>query len=185
MKKKLQILSMNRRSTRRVIGNLFLSAAVILIVMSSVSAFHTYLKFSQEQRTLAQVVGIAQIKNSWGATEPYPIVELSGPKNTSLQRSVFSNFSQYELNEFKPGSAIAVRYNPEKPLEVKVDSLASNIMTWIFTWITLLLGVTSLILFSIYSITIAFVSAYARNIRAAKINRRRESSLDLEKEPFV
>ena len=155
------------------------------MVMSAVSAFHTYLRFSQEQRSVAMVIGITKINNSWGTKESYPIVTLSGPNKSTLERPVFSNFHQSELDQFGTGSLIAVRYNPEKPLEVKVDSLASNVMTWLFTWVTVLLGISSLVLFAIHSIFLSFMRFSAKRIRVAKIKRLRESSLKLEEEPFI
>ncbi len=67
----------------------------------------------------------------------YPVVRFSDRdgRRRNVQMAEGSDPASYEV-----GDEVTVRYNPEKPLEARIDSFESNALKWILPAITGILG---------------------------------------------
>jgi hypothetical protein len=124
--------------TIKIIWTVIRTALSLALLSISVLAFiETYTATTKEKRAILPVAATVPVSDGHGLSKSYPVVELEGPNKTTRSLSVSGLFLGEEYAE---GSYILVRYNPEVPTSVRVDSLPSNAMRWAFPVGTGLLG---------------------------------------------
>ena len=77
----------------------------------------------------------------YGITKSYPVVVLETPNTPPRSLSVSGLFWD---EQYKAGDYILVRYNPEVPTRIRVDTWMSNGAIWMFPVVTGLLGIVVL-----------------------------------------
>ncbi len=127
----------------KLILGIFSGIAALMLLIAGISAFSAVSKMSQEESTSGRVVDVVMQREYVNQQDRvvreyyYPVVEFtaSDGRSRSLKMSEGSQSPSYET-----GDAVTVRYNPEHPLEARIDSAGSNAMLWILPGITGVLG---------------------------------------------
>ena len=115
--------------------------SVSLLGLSSVSFINTYTAFAKEKRAILTVASSLPVSNGYGLTKSYPVVVLEAPNTPPRSLSVSGLFWD---EQYKSGDYILVRYNPEVPTGIRVDTWMSNGSIWMFPIVTGLLGIVVL-----------------------------------------
>ncbi len=111
--------------------------SILLLGTSARFFINTYNTTSQEKRAILPVVDSIAVNNGYGQIKNYPIVILETPNQAPRSLSVSG---LYWNEQYAKGDYILVRYNPERPTGIRVDTLTSNVMTWAFPVAAGLLG---------------------------------------------
>lgn len=109
-----------------------------LLGLSVFSFINTYSSVTKEKRAILVVASTIPVSNGYGLTKSYPIVTLEGPNTVTRSTSVSGLFWGEQYN---PGDYILVRYNPAIPNSIRVDTLTSNALIWMFPVVTGVLGI--------------------------------------------
>jgi hypothetical protein len=135
-----------------VIVAVFLIVALITLAIAVISAVSTSRAVAREQGAPGKVVDLT-LRTSQGSYDSqgtyqapqdyyYPVVEFSLPDGTrkTVQLSEGSWPPAYEK-----GEEVTIRYDPEKPINARIQSTSSTILMWLVPGITGFLGVAFLI----------------------------------------
>jgi Ca2+/Na+ antiporter len=135
-----------------VIVAVFLIVAGITLTIAIISGISTGRAMAREQSAPGQVVDLTLRtsqggRNSQGTYQApqdyyYPVVEFSLPDGTpkTVQLSEGSWPPAYEK-----GEQVTILYDPEKPLNARIQSTSSSILMWLLPGITGVVGVSFLI----------------------------------------
>ena len=115
--------------------------SVSLLGLSTVSFINTYTAFTKEKRVILPIVSSLPVSNGYGTTKSYPVVVLEAPNTPPRSLSVSGLFWD---EQYKAGDNILVRYNPDVPTGIRVDTWMSNGSIWMFPVVTGLLGIVVL-----------------------------------------
>lgn len=115
--------------------------SVSLLALSSVSFINTYTAFAKEKRAILTVDSSLPVNNGYGITKSYPVVTLQVPNTPPRSLSVSGLFWD---EQYKAGDYILVRYNPDVPTGIRVDTWMSNGAIWMFPVVTGLVGIVVL-----------------------------------------
>lgn len=118
-----------------------MTLSVSLLGLSTVSFINTYTAFTKEKRAILTVDSSLPVSNGYGLTKSYPVVILQAPNTPPRSLSVSGLFWD---EQYKAGDYILVRYNPDVPTGIRVDTWISNGVIWIFPVVTGLLGIVVL-----------------------------------------
>ena len=131
---------------------IFLLVAVITLAIAVISGVSTARAVAKEQRASGQVVELT-LRTSRGGYDSqgtyqapqdyyYPIVEFSLSDGTRkiVQLAEGSWPPAYEI-----GEKVTILYDPEKPINARIQSSSSNILRWLVPGITGTLGVAFLL----------------------------------------
>jgi hypothetical protein len=101
--------------------------SILLLGTSARFFMNTYTAVTQEKRAILQVTDSIAVSNGHGQIKNYPIVilDIPNPRSTSVS-------GLYGNEQYTKGDYILVRYNPETPTKIRVDSWISNAMLWVF-----------------------------------------------------
>jgi hypothetical protein len=121
----------------------FGGVAVVMLLVAFFSAWSAISQLAREESapgTVVEVVARRQyIDQQDDITEEYyyPVVRFTAEdgRRREVQMTEGSNWLEYEA-----GDAVTVRYNPERPLDARIDSLGSTMLLWILPSITSILG---------------------------------------------
>jgi len=135
-----------------LIVGIFLLVAVITLTIAIVSGISAGRSVAKEQSAPGQVVEMTVRKSQGGYDSEgtyqapqdyyYPVVAFSLPDGTrkTVQLSEGSWPPAYEK-----GEQVTILYDPEKPINARIQSTSSNILKWLVPGITGFLGVAFLI----------------------------------------
>jgi hypothetical protein len=130
----------------KIIISVFLTVAVIMLVIATISTFGTVRKLSQEESAPGQVVDMV-VRQSYDSETQitneyyYPVVEFNFSDGTRkrVQLSEGSWPPQYEI-----GEPVTVLYDREHPLDARIKSSSSTMLMWILPGITGTIGIVFL-----------------------------------------
>ncbi len=131
------------RAEKLMLG-IFTVIAVLMLLVAGISSLSAVSKISQEARAPGHVVDMVKQREYVNEQDRvvqdyyYPVVEFTSAdgRQHSAQMTEGSSAPSYEV-----GDEVTVRYNPEHPLEARIESFGSNALMWILPGITGLLGV--------------------------------------------
>ena len=130
----------------KIIVSVFLLVALITLTIASIATVANVQRLAREQSAPGRVVDLV-VRASWDSERRtstdyyYPVVEfyLPGEVRQTVQLSEGSWPPAYQV-----GQAVTVLYNPEQPLDARIDSVSSTVLMWILPGITGVLGVAFL-----------------------------------------
>ncbi len=131
--------------------------SVLLLGTSARFFMTTYLTTSQEKRAILPVADSIAVNNGHGQIKNYPIIILETPNQAPRSLSVSG---LYWNEQYAKGDFILVRYNPENPTGIRVDTLTSNVMIWAFPVAAGLVGL----------LLIPSVKQFKKNLKPAKVD---------------
>lgn len=125
-----------------IIVSIFLLIAVIMLTIASIATVSNVRTLSREQSTPGRVVDLT-VRPSWDSERRtstdyyYPVVEfyLPGEVRQTVQLSEGSWPPAYQV-----GDSVTVLYDPEQPLDARIDSVSSTVLMWILPGITGVIG---------------------------------------------
>jgi hypothetical protein len=128
----------------KLILGIFMGVAALMLLIAAVSSFSAVSKMSREASASGRVVDMVKQREYVNEQDRvvqdyyYPIVEFTSGdgRRHSAQMTEGSSAPSYEV-----GEEVTVRYNPQHPLVVRIDSAGSTALMWILPGITGLLGV--------------------------------------------
>lgn len=129
--------------------------SILLLGTSARFFLNTYTTTSQEKRAILPVTDSIAVNEGNGQIKNYPIVILETPNQAPRSLSVSG---LYWNEQYAKGDYILVRYNPAQPTGIRVDTLTSNVMIWIFPVAAGLLGL----------LLIPTVKQFQQNLKASK-----------------
>jgi hypothetical protein len=131
---------------------IFLIVAVITLSIAVISGVSTARAVAKEQSASGQVVDLT-LRTSQGGYDSqgtyqapqdyyYPVVEFALPDGTrkTVQLSMGSWPPAYEI-----GEQVTILYDPDKPINARIQSTSSNILKWLVPGITGTVGVAFLV----------------------------------------
>ena len=133
----------NPSMERWVLGG-FTAIAVIMLLVTIVSIFSNIQKILKEESVPGMVVDVVKRRELVNAENDivrdfyYPVIEFvpSDGHKRSLQVNEGSDSPFYEK-----GDEITVLYDPEHPLDARINSAGSNALMWVLPSITGILGI--------------------------------------------
>ncbi len=132
---------------QKLILGIFSGVAVLMLLIAGISSFRAISKMSKEKSAPGRVVDMVMKREYVNEQDRvvneyyYPVVEFTAGDGRlrSVQMSEGSWPPSYEV-----GEEVTVRYNPEHPLEARIESSGSNVLMWILPGITGILGLAFL-----------------------------------------
>jgi hypothetical protein len=133
-----------------LISWIFGGVAVILLLIAGLSAFSALRTISAEVSAPGVVVKVVlrqqrvTTDNGKNVVEEtyYPVVRFSA--EDGRRREVQLTEGSYPAS-YEAGDEVTIRYNPEHPLEARIDSWGSTALKWILPAITGILGLSFLL----------------------------------------
>jgi hypothetical protein len=134
-------------NAEKIIIGVFAGVAVLMLLIAFLSSASAILKINREERAPGRVVEIVERREYVNEEDRivqdyyYPVVEYvsadGGPHTVHMTEG--SSVPQYEV-----GDQVTVLYNPERPLDARIESLGSFALMWIWPGITGILGLAFL-----------------------------------------
>ena len=130
-------------SAEKIILGVFSGVAVLMLLIASVSSASAIRKINREESAPGQVVEIIQRREYVNEQDRvvqdyyFPVIEYvseDGRQHT-VHMTEGSSAPQHEV-----GDEVTVLYNPERPLEARIQSFGSSALMWILPGITGILG---------------------------------------------
>ena len=130
-------------SAEKIILGVFSGVAVLMLLIASVSSASAIRKINREESAPGQVVEIIQRREYVNELDRvvqdyyFPVVEYvseDGRQHT-VHMTEGSSAPEHEV-----GDEVTVLYNPESPLEARIQSFGSSALMWILPGITGILG---------------------------------------------
>lgn len=131
----------------KIILGILTGVAVLMLLIASVSAASAILKIAREERAAGRVVEIIERREYVNEQDRvvqdyyYPVVEFASRDGRShtVHMTEGSSVPSHEV-----GDEVTVLYNPERPLEARIQSFGSYALMWILPGITGILGLAFL-----------------------------------------
>lgn len=122
---------------------IFSGIAVLMLLIAGIASANAIRQISHEQSAPGQVVSMTMRREYINEQDRvvqeyyYPVVQFtaSDGKTRTMQLSEGSDSPDYEQ-----GDPVTVRYNPDHPIEARIDSFWSSAGMWILPVITGILG---------------------------------------------
>jgi hypothetical protein len=134
-------------STEKLIFGIFSGVAVLMLLIALISSFNTILKMSREERAQGRVVEIVHRREYVNEQDRvvqdyyFPVVQFVS-QNGRRHTVHMTEGSSVPLHEV--GDEVTVLYNPERPLEARIQSFGSAALMWVLPGITGILGLAFL-----------------------------------------
>jgi hypothetical protein len=134
-------------NTEKIILGAFGGVAILLLLVAFVSAASSILKMTREESAPGRVVEIIERREYVNEQDRvvqdyyFPVVEFvstDGRRHT-VHMTEASSAPPHEV-----GDDVTVLYNPERPLEARIQSFGSSALIWILPGITGILGLAFL-----------------------------------------
>jgi hypothetical protein len=131
----------------KLILGVFTGVAVLMLLIATVSSASAILKMSREESATGRVVQIIERREYINEQDRiiedyyYPVVEFVSQDGRphAIQVTEGSSAPSHEV-----GDEVTVLYNPEHPLEARIQSFGSSALMWILPGITGILGLAFL-----------------------------------------
>ena len=132
----------------KIILPIFTGVAVLMLLIAALSSISNIRKINREESTPGRVTDV-RMERSYVNEEDrvveeyyYPVVEYvaSDGKRRELKMSEGSSSPAYEV-----GDEVVVLYEPDHPIEARIQSMSSSIGMWILPGITGIIGIGFLI----------------------------------------
>ncbi len=129
-----------------LILGIFLTVAVIMLVIAAISGVSAARKQAREESTSGQVVDMVLRSYRDAETQAineyyYPVVEFSLPD--ASRRTVQLSEGSWPA-AYAKGDAVTVLYDPQRPNDARIQSTSSTLLAWILPGITGLLAIAFL-----------------------------------------
>lgn len=130
-------------NAEKLILGIFSGVAVLMLLIAGISAFSAISKMNKEASAPGRVVDVVSQRQYANEQDRivrdyyYPVVEFTSAdgRHHSAQMAEGSQRPSYEV-----GDEVTVRYNPDHPLEARIQSPDSAALMWILPGITGVLG---------------------------------------------
>ena len=130
------------KAEKTILG-VFTGVAVLMLLIAFASSASAILKMNREERAPGRVVEIIQRREYVNEQDRvvqdyyFPVVEFVSADGRfhSVQMTEGSSTPSHEV-----GDEVTVRYNPERPLDARIQSFGSSSLMWILPGITGILG---------------------------------------------
>ena len=137
----------NSASAEKIILGVFTGVAILMLLIAFVSSASAILKMNREESASGRVVEIIERREYVNEQDRvvqdyyYPVVEFisSDGRFHSVQMTEGGSVPPHEV-----GDEVTVRYNPDRPLDARVNSVGSYALMWILPGITGILGLAFL-----------------------------------------
>jgi hypothetical protein len=121
----------------------FSGIAILMLLIAGISSANAIMQISHEKSTPGQVTNVVMRREYVNERDRivqeyyYPVVQFIAQDGRSriVQMSAGSDSPDYEK-----GDEVTIRYNPDHPLEARIDSFWSSATLWILPVITGILG---------------------------------------------
>lgn len=131
----------------RIVMGIFTGVALLMLAIAGIASFFNLQKLGQEASAPGRVVEVVSQRQYVNEQDRvyqdyyYPVVEFTAAdgRTRSVQMSEGSNPPSYET-----GEEVVVRYNPQKPIDARIQSASSDALMWILPGITGVLGLAFL-----------------------------------------
>jgi hypothetical protein len=131
----------------KIIMGVFTGIAALMLLIASVSAVNAILKIAREERATGRVIEIVERREYVNEQDRivqdyyYPVVEYVSADGRfhMVHMSEGSSTPSHEV-----GDEVTVLYNPEHPLEARIQSVGSYALMWLLPGITGILGLAFL-----------------------------------------
>lgn len=135
-------------AAEKLIVSIFSAVAALMLLIAAISSFSAVSKISKEESASGRVVDMVEktqyVNQQDRITDKYyyPVIEYTSfdGRSHSVQLREGSDRPSFEI-----GDEVTVKYDPEHPLDARVDSAGSSMLMWILPGITGTLGVCFLI----------------------------------------
>lgn len=143
-----QTAQINGPAVERIILWIFTGVAALMLIIAGFSSWSAISKIGREESAPGVVVEMVKQREYINEQDRivrdyyYPVVEFTARdgKRRTVQMTEGSQTPQYEI-----GEEVTVLYNPEKPLDARIQSFGSSALMWILPGITGILGLAFLI----------------------------------------
>ena len=134
-------------SGEKIILGVFTGVAVLMLLIAGLSSVSNILKISREEQAPGQVVEIVSRREYVNEEDrvleeyyfPVVIYVSSDGRPHRVHMSIGSSSPSHEV-----GDEVTVLYNPEQPLDARIQSFGSSALMWILPVITGILGIAFL-----------------------------------------
>ena len=117
----------------KIILPVFLGIAVLMLVIAAVSGLNTARALSREKSVPGHVVDLVVRKDSAGKEFYYPVVEFYLPDES--RQTVQLSEGNWPA-AYSKGEPVIVAYDPEQPLQARINSISSTASQWTLSIIT-------------------------------------------------
>jgi hypothetical protein len=146
-KKELEAHRKTSVNVEKLIVGIFTGIAVLLLGIAFVSSANAILKINREESAPGRVVEIIERREYVNEQDRvvqdyyYPVVDFvaNDGRHHSVHMTEGSSAPSYEV-----GDEVTVRYNPERPLDARIQSFGSSALMWVLPAITGILGLAFL-----------------------------------------
>ena len=146
-KKDLEAHKKTSANAEKIILGVFTGVAILMLLITFVSSANAILKMIREESAQGRVVEVIErreyVNEQDRVTQDYyyPVVEFTSKDGRfhSVQMTEGSSSPAHEV-----GDEVTVLYNPERPLEARVQSFGSSALMWVLPGITGILGLAFL-----------------------------------------
>jgi len=131
----------------RIIVTVFSGVAALMLLIAGIASYFNLQKIEREASAPGRVVEVVSRREYVNEQDRvyqdyyYPVVEFTAAdgRTRTLQLSEGSNPPSYET-----GEEVVILYNPEKPIDARIQSFGSDALMWILPGITGFLGLAFL-----------------------------------------
>lgn len=142
--KEFEELQKSSAGMEKILLGIFSGVAVLMLLIAGISSYFAIQKISKEESAPGRIADVVVRKEYINEQDRitrdfyYPVIEFtaSDGKKRTVQISEGSDSPYYEK-----GDEITVLYNPEHPLDARIQSAGSNALMWILPAITGILGI--------------------------------------------
>jgi succinate dehydrogenase hydrophobic anchor subunit len=142
--KEFEELQKSSAGMEKILLGIFSGVAVLMLLIAGISSYFAIQKISKEESTPGRIADVVVRKEYINEQDRitrdfyYPVIEFtaSDGKKRTVQISEGSDSPYYEK-----GDEITVLYDPEHPLDARIQSAGSNALMWILPAITGILGI--------------------------------------------
>ena len=142
--KEFEELQKSSAGMEKILLGIFSGVAVLMLLIAGISSYFAIQKISKEESAPGRIADVVVRKEYINEQDRitrdfyYPVIEFtaSDGKKRTVQINEGSDSPYYEK-----GDEITVLYDPEHPLDARIQSAGSNALMWILPAITGILGI--------------------------------------------
>jgi flagellar basal body-associated protein FliL len=146
--KDMQKARKNAAQGSRIVMGIFTGVALLMLAIAGIASFFNLQKLGSEASAPGRVVEVVSQRQYINEQDHvyedyyYPVVEFTAAdgRTRTVQMSEGSNPPSYET-----GEEVVVLYNPQKPIDARIQSTDSAVLMWILPGITGVLGLAFLV----------------------------------------
>ena len=132
----------------KIILPIFTGIAILMLLIAGISSVNNIRKITREQSASGRVTDVKMERSYVNEDDRvveefyYPVVEFvaSDGRRRNIQMSEGSSPPSYEV-----GDDVVVLYEPDHPIDARINSLSSTILMWILPGITGIIGIGFLV----------------------------------------